>query len=85
LIALRHEHPVLAHTPLGDAEVRYDAEARWLLLRNGPLYVAVNFAPSPASVPLPPGEPAILAAWSEGTHCTGTLLHIPPGSAAVLR
>ncbi|MBR7679067.1 DUF3459 domain-containing protein, partial [Streptomyces daliensis] len=55
LIALRHAHPVLAHTPLGEAMVEYDADAGWLWLRNGPLHVAVNLSPDgpPALLPLP--------------------------------
>ena len=86
LIALRHGHPVLAHTPLGDADVQYDARAGWLLLRNGPLYVAVSLGPDGASIPLPAGEPEVLAAWdAENTHCTDGLLRLPPASAAVLR
>ncbi|MGW8377156.1 malto-oligosyltrehalose trehalohydrolase [Streptomyces sp. ODS28] len=85
MVALRHEHPVLAHTPLGEAEVGYDADARWLLLRNGPLHVAVNFGAAPAAVPLPAGDLALLAAWSPGTAVTGDVLQLPPESAAILR
>ncbi|MFG3260075.1 malto-oligosyltrehalose trehalohydrolase [Streptomyces sp. NPDC048172] len=91
LVTLRHAHPVLAHTPLGAARAEHRERpdgTRWLLLRNGPLHVAVNLSPDrTAEIPLPSAHAVLLAAWQpEGTRLGGDgVLRLPPESAAVLR
>ncbi|MCF6526236.1 malto-oligosyltrehalose trehalohydrolase [Streptomyces sp. JJ36] len=86
LIALRHAFPALSRGRLGDARVRYDEQARWLAVRNGPLLVAVNLSANhTARVPLRRTTGELLAAWAPDTHHTGDTLHLPPESAAVLR
>ncbi|MDJ1133579.1 malto-oligosyltrehalose trehalohydrolase [Streptomyces iconiensis] len=88
LASLRHSHPLLAHTPLGDARVTRspaDSEDRWLLLRNGPLHVAVNLAGDrTAQIPLPTSHAVLLTAWDPGTRLDEGVLSLPPESAAVL-
>ncbi|GAA2082865.1 malto-oligosyltrehalose trehalohydrolase [Streptomyces albiaxialis] len=91
LATLRHAHPVLAHTQLGAAGVEHRERpdgTRWLLLRNGPLYVAVNLSPGrTAEIPLPSPHAVLLTAWQpQGTRLGGDgVLRLPPESAAVLR
>ncbi|NSC24476.1 malto-oligosyltrehalose trehalohydrolase, partial [Streptomyces albus subsp. chlorinus] len=83
LIALRRAHPVLAHLPLGEADVRRseDPDDRWLLLRNGPLHVAVNFSPDRTATLTPPSPPtALLAAWDPAASLDEGTLRLPPRS-----
>ncbi|KND32691.1 malto-oligosyltrehalose trehalohydrolase [Streptomyces acidiscabies] len=76
LIALRHAHPDLTDPDLADLRVAYDEGARWLAFRRGDVRVAVNLAPTPASVPLGPRPARVLAAWESVE---------PPGADGVLR
>lgn len=92
LTTLRHAHPALARTPLGDARVTLapeDSGNRWLLLRNGPLHIAVNLSPADtAHIPLPPPPmtpTALLATWDPTARLANGTLSLPPHSAAVLR
>jgi maltooligosyltrehalose trehalohydrolase len=84
LLALRHRHPYLARTPLGEAEVSYDEAARRLVLRNGPLHVAVNLSDQAATVPAHAGDARLVAAWDATAAYAEGVLHLPPRSAAVL-
>jgi malto-oligosyltrehalose trehalohydrolase len=52
LIALRRARPEIADPRLADVSVDYDESARWLVVRRGPLRVAVNLADHPQPVPL---------------------------------
>ncbi|MBP5936167.1 malto-oligosyltrehalose trehalohydrolase [Streptomyces acidiscabies] len=76
LITLRHTHPDLTDPDLADLRVAYDEGARWLAFRRGDIRVAVNLAPTPASVPLGPRPARVLAAWEPVE---------PPGADGVLR
>ncbi|WP_075732134.1 malto-oligosyltrehalose trehalohydrolase [Streptomyces acidiscabies] len=76
LITLRHTHPDLTDPDLADLRVAYDEGARWLAFRRGDVRVAVNLAPTPASVPLGPRPARVLAAWEPVE---------PPGADGVLR
>ncbi|WP_075692698.1 malto-oligosyltrehalose trehalohydrolase [Streptomyces acidiscabies] len=76
LITLRHTHPDLTAPDLADLRVAYDEGARWLAFRRGDIRVAVNLAPTPASVPLGPRPARVLAAWEPVE---------PPGADGVLR
>ena len=44
LIELRRTEPDLADPQLDLVEVSFDEDARWLLIRRGELFVAVNLA-----------------------------------------
>ncbi|WP_129843046.1 malto-oligosyltrehalose trehalohydrolase [Streptomyces sp. RFCAC02] len=85
LIALRHRY-LPAGLTLADVTAAYDEDAGWLLLRNGPLTVAVNLSPDAAArLPLGDGTFTPLAASAEGiTHDADGALALPPESAAVL-
>jgi maltooligosyltrehalose trehalohydrolase len=85
LLALRHRHPQLARTRLGAAEVSFDEAERRLVLRNGPLHVAVNLSGRAATVPVHAGDARIVAAWDPSARYAEGVLHLPPRSAAVLR
>ncbi|MCE4944130.1 malto-oligosyltrehalose trehalohydrolase [Streptomyces albulus] len=55
LLALRRTHPALTDPDPSRTHVAHDEDARWLVLRRGPVHLAVNLAPSgTATVPLAP-------------------------------
>ncbi|WP_165986434.1 malto-oligosyltrehalose trehalohydrolase [Streptomyces sp. YIM 98790] len=85
LIEVRRAHLPAAGRPLAAAAVEYDEAARWLVLRNPPLTVAVNLGDAPAGVPLPPGRHTPVAVSREDCPPpAGGGLRLPPGTAAVL-
>ena len=55
LVALRREVPALASDGLGPVDVRYDEDARWLVLERGPLSVVCNLAPHEQAIPVAEG------------------------------
>jgi maltooligosyltrehalose trehalohydrolase len=55
LVALRREVPALATEGLGPVEVRYDEDARWLVLERGPLSVVCNLASQEQAIPVAEG------------------------------
>ncbi|MGV4928643.1 malto-oligosyltrehalose trehalohydrolase (plasmid) [Streptomyces sp. BHT-5-2] len=58
LLALRRAHPALTDPDPSRTQVTHDESARWLLLRRGPLHLAVNLADdSTAAIPLGPCAP----------------------------
>ncbi|MFI1203141.1 malto-oligosyltrehalose trehalohydrolase [Streptomyces sp. NPDC020883] len=58
LLALRRAHPALTDPDPSRTQVTHDESARWLLLRRGPLRLAVNLAAdSTAAIPLGPCAP----------------------------
>ncbi|MFG2890848.1 malto-oligosyltrehalose trehalohydrolase [Streptomyces sp. NPDC048248] len=99
LLALRREQPALTDPDPDRTGVVHDERARWLLLRRGPLRVAVNLS-SDTTAAIPVGDPEAaenggttsrkptlraLAAWSEPAVPGGDgVLWLPPESAVVL-
>lgn len=95
LLALRHELPPLTDPDPRHTAVRYDEAARWLLLRRGPLRVAVNLSrDTTADVPVGDDDGGgagrgaglqALAGWP-GARLPGAdgVLRLPPESAVVL-
>jgi maltooligosyltrehalose trehalohydrolase len=55
LIALRHSLPPLTDGRLDRVHVRYDEQARWLVMQRGLVAVACNLAERTQRVPLPKG------------------------------
>ena len=53
LLALRRTFPALGDGRLDAVRVTYDEEARWLVLRRGPVCVACNLGSTARRVPLP--------------------------------
>ncbi|MCB5906631.1 malto-oligosyltrehalose trehalohydrolase [Streptomyces pinistramenti] len=85
LIALRHELPALTDPDLTATHVTYDERARWLLLRRGPVLVAVNLSGETAAVPLGTPDPRPLAGWPAPGHPgPDGVLRLPPESAVIL-
>ena len=82
LIALRASEPELADPDRSATEAVFDEDARWLLLRRGSLYTAVNFATEPRALPLDRCE--VVASSIELPQIAGTFT-IPGRAAAVLR
>ncbi|WP_432142739.1 malto-oligosyltrehalose trehalohydrolase [Streptomyces sp. bgisy084] len=91
LLTLRHELPPLTDPDPRHTAVHYDEAARWLLLRRGPLRVAVNLAPdTTAAVPVGDDDGGgaglqALAGWP-GARLPDAdgVLRLPPESAVVL-
>ncbi|MFI0219957.1 malto-oligosyltrehalose trehalohydrolase [Streptomyces lydicus] len=88
LLTLRRELPALTDPDPRHTEVTFDEDARWLLLRRGPVRVAVNFGRgTTASVPvgLPGRDLEVLAGWPEA-RLPGAdgVLRLPPESVVVL-
>ncbi|MFF8898927.1 malto-oligosyltrehalose trehalohydrolase [Streptomyces lydicus] len=88
LLTLRRELPALTDPDPRHTEVTFDEDARWLLLRRGPVRVAVNFGRgATASVPvgLPGRDLEVLAGWPEA-RLPGAdgVLRLPPESVVVL-
>jgi maltooligosyltrehalose trehalohydrolase len=50
LIALRRTTPALTDGRLASVQVRFDEDARWLILRRGPVLVVCNFSERPQRV-----------------------------------
>ncbi|MGH3877955.1 MAG: malto-oligosyltrehalose trehalohydrolase [Actinophytocola sp.] len=81
LIALRREHPELADPRLDRLHI--DAADSWLVLHRGPRRVAVNLGTTDAKILLDP-HPRRLLLSSATADLTGTHLHLPPESFAIL-
>ena len=67
LIALRRRVPELTDGRLAGVDVRFDEDARWLVVARGDLRVVCNFAAEPRTVPLEAGSTKVVLAWDQGT------------------
>ncbi|MCG2621686.1 malto-oligosyltrehalose trehalohydrolase [Arthrobacter sp. I2-34] len=83
LIALRKKIPDLRNPDFGAATVDFDEDARWLALHRGTVTVAVNFCT--AAQDLGPGIGELLLATDDGIQLKDGGVHLPAGSAAILR
>jgi len=85
LIRLRQTSPVLADGRPGSARVRYDEEARWLVVERGPLAVACNLGGQTRDVPVPGLAGArLLLAWQDGARVASGGLTLAGASVAVI-
>ena len=66
LIALRKSSRPLLDGNMRDSHVRFDEEARWLVLQRGPYQVICNLAKKPATISLPTTGKVLLA--SDSSH-----------------
>jgi maltooligosyltrehalose trehalohydrolase len=80
LIALRRS---TAGPAAAEADVAYDEDGRWLVLRRGPLTVACNLGAEKATVPVAPGEVILSSAPGSSVGPGGAAL--APESVVVLR
>ncbi len=86
LIALRRREASLDDGRLDLVEADIDEEARWLVVRRGPLRIVANFADVPATVPLDAAPVEVVLAWDPaGTSADGSFVHLPARTAAVVR
>jgi maltooligosyltrehalose trehalohydrolase len=67
LIALRRRVPQLTDGRLDGVDVRFDEDARWLVLGRGDVLVACNLAAQPQTVPLDGGSGKVVLAWDESS------------------
>jgi malto-oligosyltrehalose trehalohydrolase len=84
LIALRRTRPELTDPRLDRVAVRYDEEARWLVLERGRLLIVASLGDVPLLVPLPEPPTAVLAASRPGVRPGDTGVLMPGTSLAVL-
>jgi maltooligosyltrehalose trehalohydrolase len=90
LIALRRARPELTDPRLDRVRVDYSEDDRWLVVRRGPLRVAVNLGESRARLPLGlvgqdgSGPPGVLLASDKDVSLSQGALAMPPASFAVV-
>ncbi|WP_423923349.1 malto-oligosyltrehalose trehalohydrolase [Frigoribacterium sp. 2-23] len=82
LAQLRRSEPGLTDPSLDATGVRFDADARWLVLTRGDLQVAVNF--SDATVTLDVTAASVVFTSDEGVTLDGGLT-LPPASVVIVR
>jgi maltooligosyltrehalose trehalohydrolase len=85
LLALRKAHPELVDPDLAAVEVRWDDDARWLVLHRGSLRVVANLADVPREVELDRVPTGVLFATGQQPTWSGCAVTLPAASAAVLR
>jgi len=83
LIALRRRVPALADPRLGRVETACDAGLGWLVLRRGPVTVAVNLGTADWSLDTGPGA-ELLAASDLRINLAGQRVVLPPDSVAIV-
>ncbi|WP_375401528.1 malto-oligosyltrehalose trehalohydrolase [uncultured Amnibacterium sp.] len=79
--ALRRQLPAITDPSFLATEVQFDAVAGWLVLRRGPVTVAVNLGDNPATLPV---VGTLLLATNDTVHADDESLLLPPDTAAVL-
>ena len=84
LIAFRLGTPQLTDGSLGEVEVEYSEEQKWLTMRRGPVLLAVSLAAAPVTFHAPANATlAITSAAAIGIESESILL--PPDSVAILK
>jgi maltooligosyltrehalose trehalohydrolase len=84
LIALRRARPELTDPRLDRVAVRFDEDARWLVITRGRLLIVASLGGVPLLVPLPEPPTAVLAASRPGVRCGDTGVTMPGAALAVL-
>ncbi len=86
LIALRHTAMELRDGDLDRVRVRFDEDARWLVLERGSIHVALSLAERTQRVPLPGGiERTLLLASSPKVELVQDAIELPPDAVAIVR
>jgi malto-oligosyltrehalose trehalohydrolase len=83
LLVLRKARPELTDPRLDRVRVGYDEDARWLLVRRGPLRIAANLGTSTARV-LAAGSGTVLLASEPDISVNSEIITLPPASFAVI-
>jgi maltooligosyltrehalose trehalohydrolase len=84
LIALRRARPELTDPRFEALHVRYDEDARWLLLDRSGVQIAVNLGDAPVRIPLRVAATEVLLATVPTAVLDGADAALPPHSALVL-
>jgi maltooligosyltrehalose trehalohydrolase len=83
LISLRRSRSELSDGNLNAVQVRFDEEARWLVLERGKLRIACNLGNAPVDVEM--GNAAqLLLASDDSAHLNGARIELGPDSVAVV-
>jgi maltooligosyltrehalose trehalohydrolase len=83
LVALRRRLPELADPRLAAVATAYDQEACWLIVRRGPVVVAVNLGPGSWTCPASPAAALVTASDPRVARC-GDGVVLPPDTVAIL-
>ncbi len=83
LIRLRAATPALCDGRLDQVDVRFDEDAKWIVVGRGPIAVACNLAPRLQTVPLPFAGRVLLAS-EPGITPDGSAIALPPDSVAII-
>jgi malto-oligosyltrehalose trehalohydrolase len=84
LIALRRSRPELTDPRLDQVQVRFDEDARWMVITRGRLMIVASLGDVPLEVSLPEPPVAVLAASRHGVTCGATAVTMPGATLAVL-
>jgi maltooligosyltrehalose trehalohydrolase len=84
LLRLRRTQPRLVDPDLAAVAVRWDDDARWLVVDRGSLRVVANLADAPREIPLDRSPTGVLFSTGEQPRWDGTTVTLPAESAAVL-
>jgi maltooligosyltrehalose trehalohydrolase len=84
LIALRRSRPELTDPRLDQVDVRYDAEARWLVVSRGRLRVAANLAADRQEIPLDGTPLAMLLPSTPGFIYRDGVIELDGESVAIV-
>ena len=83
LIALRRRVPALTDPRPSRVETACDADLGWLVIRRGPVTVAVNLGTADWNLDTGPGA-ELLAASDPGVDVAGQRVVLPPDSVAIV-
>jgi maltooligosyltrehalose trehalohydrolase len=82
LIRLRTDHPDLADPDLSAVDVRFDAEAGWLVVVRGSLRVVASLASEPVTVP--ESARSVILRTDDGVAITPGGVLLPPETAVIV-
>lgn len=83
LIALRHENSALTNSRLDLVDVKFDEQAKWLVVNREGMEIAFNFGPDRQAVPISGSAGNILPS-EKGWQLRPGLIELPPDSVAIL-
>ena len=86
LVALRRAEFDLTDGRLDRVRVAFDERDQWLVMARGSLRTVANLSESRWTVPLDAEPEEVVLSWdADATKLKERAVHLPPGTAAVLR
>jgi maltooligosyltrehalose trehalohydrolase len=85
LIALRRSHPSLRDGAPGATRVRFDEQARWLVMERGDVTVVCHFGRERTSIPIDPARPREVLASCTGPVLAARQVEMDPGALVLGR